>query len=38
MLRVALFVCVVSICGVFLYLFVLGAFAPSAVKMMKMFS
>ncbi len=35
---VSLFVCVVSICGVFLYLFVLGAFAPSAVKLMKMFS
>ncbi len=33
-----LFDCVVSICSVFLYLFVLWAFAPSAVKMMKFFS
>ncbi len=32
------FSCVVSICSVFLYLFVLWAFAASAVKMMKMFS
>ncbi len=29
------FGCVVSICSVFLYLFVLWAFAPSTVKMMK---
>ncbi len=35
---VSLFVCVVSICSVFLYLFVLWAFAPSAVKLMKMSS
>ncbi len=32
------FGCVVSICSVFLYLFALWAFAPSAVKMMKIFS
>jgi len=34
----SLFVCVVSICSAILYLFVLWAFAPPAVKLMKMFS
>ncbi len=34
----SLFGCVVSICSVFLYLFVLWAFAAPAVKLMKMFS
>ncbi len=35
---VSLFVCVVSICSVFLYLFVLWAFSPSTIKLMKMLS
>ncbi len=36
--KINIFDCVVSICSVFLYLFVLRTFVPSAVKMMKIFS